>query len=171
MNREEEEVIMQESGMEQDLPWFVYDRTQEDVDRIRALHQKGWKNLSVEECRQWMSGTMKGALNRSDLKRIEDDIYIMAQMMGIDVATNRDSLPDIPDEAYFQQMLENVGILRNAGYLYRDTPAVPEQPINTYQKVNDVERILHDVYRVYLDNDMDGYFCGAELYADSQGLI
>ena len=150
---------------------FIYDRTQEDVDRVTALHRKGWKNLSVEERRQWMSGSMKGALNRSDLIRIEDNICAIAQMMGISVVTNKDNLPYIPDEVYFQCMLENAAKLRSTGFVYRDTPSVPQQPVNTFQKVNDVEKILHDVYTVYLDNCRDAFYCGQELYADSLGII
>jgi hypothetical protein len=160
-----------EDTIEYVIPWFVYDRTQKDVDRVAALHRKGWKRLTVDEREEWMSGMMKGALNRSDLRRIENSIYVIAQMTGISLATNRDNLPCIPDDAYFQRMLDNVGALRKTGYIYRETPQVPRQPVNTYQKVNAVERILHDVYMVYLDNCADAYYCGQELYADGSGLI
>ncbi len=160
-----------ENTIEYIIPWFVYDRTQEDVDRVRSLHQKGWKNLTADEREEWMSGTMKGALNRFDLKRIENNIYVIAQMMEISVATNRENLPYIPDDVYFQRMLGNVEILRKTGFVYQETPQVPKQPVNTYQKVNAVERILHDVYTVYTDNCIDKYYCGEELYMDGLGLI
>lgn len=160
-----------EDTIEYIIPCFVYDRTQEDVDRVTALHRKGWKNLSIEERKEWMSGSMKGALNRSDLKRIENNIYVIAQMVGISAVTNKDNLPYIPDEVYFQRMLENVAKLRSTGFVYQETPSVPRQPVNTFQKVNDVEKILHDVYTVFLDNCRDVFYCGQELYADGSGLI
>ncbi len=160
-----------ENTIEYIIPWFVYDRTQKDVDRVNSLHRKGWKSLSADERKEWMSGTMKGALNRSDLKRIENNIHVIARMLGISVVTNRDNLPHIPDDVYFQRMLGNVEVLRRTGFIYQETPKVPGQPLNTYQKVNAVERILHDVYTVYTDNCIDKYYCGQELFADGAGLI
>ena len=81
-----------EDTIEYVIPWFVYDRTQKDVDRVAALHRKGWKRLTVDEREEGMSGMMKGALNRSDLRRIENSIYVIAQMTGISLATNRDNV-------------------------------------------------------------------------------
>ena len=61
-----------ENTIEYILPWFVYDRTQDDVDEIKRLLSIGWKYMTDIEKADWMHG-MKGALNLSDIKRIENN--------------------------------------------------------------------------------------------------
>lgn len=159
-----------ENTVEYILPVFVYDRTQADVDRVLELKQKGWNNLSAEEKAEWLSGRMKGALNLSDLKRIENDCYVIAQLLRIELTTRKDNLPRYPNTAYFDTMLANVETLRSAGYKYVETPEIPAQPINSYQQLNDIERILHDVYEVFNTNYV--YYAGGEIYAgDTIGLL
>lgn len=158
-----------ENTIEYILPWFVFDRTKEDVERVKALHQKGWDNLSEEEKAEWLAG-MKGSLNKSDLKRNENNIAIIAKLLKIDVSTYQGRIPELPDTTYFANLLYNVQLLRNAGYVRADTPKVPEQPINVYQKMNDIEKILHDIYSVYNTNFY--YYCGDNLYCgDEVGLL
>ena len=48
-------------------------------------------------------------------------------------------------------------------YIYQTTPAVPSHPLNTFQKWNDIERILYDVHDLVLIIDYDR--SGVELYA------
>lgn len=143
---------------------FIYDRTQADVDYVKRLHDKGWKNLTQEERTAWLLG-LKGCLNRNDLERIEKAIHELGILLGEEVTDRKDSLPEIPDTDYFANLLQNVSVLRqHKEYLYRETPRVPPQPLNTYQKVNDVERILHDIHRIFWDNKQAVYYCGTELY-------
>lgn len=159
-----------ENTVEYILPVFVYDRTQADVNRVLDLKRRGWNNLSTEEQAEWLGGRMKGAMNLSDLKRIENDCYVIAQLLKIDITTRKDDLPRYPNTKYFTTMLANVKTLRSAGYKYVETPEVPAQPINSYQKLNDVERILHDVYEVFTANYV--YYAGGEIYAgDTIGLL
>lgn len=151
------------------LPWFICDRTQQDVDRVKELHDIGWSNMSYDEKKEWIHG-MKGALNLSDIKRNENNCYVLAQILNLSLITYKDNLPERPDSKYFDNLLKNVGIIRSAGYFYTSTPQVPEQPINTYQKLNDIEQILHDVYEVYNANFT--YFAGEGLCAgDDTNLL
>lgn len=159
-----------EDTVEYILPVFIYDRTQEDVDRVAELRRIGWDKLTESQRAEWLGG-LKGCLNTSDLKRIENDIYVIAQLLEVDMQTNKDNLPEIPDSLYFARMLDNMQILRDIGYLHGDTPEVPEHPINTYQKVNDVERILHDIYWIYNANNSCYAYCGNELYAGGEPLL
>ena len=145
------------------LPVFVYDRTKEYTDRVRELKDKGWAAMSPAEQQEWMGG-LKGALNLSDLKRIENDIYVIAQLLNLPLQTNWDNLPEIPDSVYFSRLLANVAALRGTKYVYYDTPEVPEQPLNTYVKINDIEHILHDIYEMYMANNSRFDYCG-EIYA------
>ena len=153
------------------LPVFIYDRVQADVDRVYELRRIGWENLGREQREEWLAG-MKGCLNTSDLKRIENDIFVIAQLLRVEVQTNKDNLPDIPDTLYFQRLLKNVQTLRETKYIYHDTPDVPAQPLNTYEKINDVEHILHDIYWSYEKNNSQFLYCGNEIYAgEEMGLL
>lgn len=158
-----------ENTIEYILPWFVYDRTQEDVDRVIELHNIVWEKMSAAEKEEWKKG-LKGAFNLSDVKRNENNCYVIAQLLNISLITCKDNLPVYPDKTYFDNLLKNVATLRNAGYRYAETPPVPQQPINTYQKINDIERILHDIYEVYNSNFV--HYSGEEIYAgQSIGLL
>ena len=156
-----------ENTIEYILPWFIYDRTQADVDRVQALRDIGWENMTGDEKTEWING-MKGAFNLSDVKRNENNCYVIAQLLNISLV--KDNLPAYPDKTYFDSLLKNVTALRNAGYRYVETPEVPQQPINTYQKINDIEKILHDIYEVYNSNFV--HYAGEEIYAgQSIGLL
>lgn len=158
-----------ENTIEYILPWFVFDRTQEDVDEVKRLEKVGWDNMTESERTLWKKG-MKGALNLSDIKRIENDCSVIAQLLNVSIVTHRDNLPSFPDESYFDSLLENVSTLRNAGYRYQTTPEIPARPINTYQKINDIEKILSDIYEVYNSNFV--YYAGDGLYAGQEiGLL
>ena len=152
-----------ENTIEYILPWFVYDRTQQDVDRVIEL------NMTDDEKTEWING-MKGAFNLSDVKRNENNCYVIAQLLNISLVTCKDNLPAYPDKTYIDSLLKNVTALRNAGYRYVETPEVPQQPINTYQKINDIEKILHDIYEVYNSNFV--HYAGEEIYAGQNiGLL
>lgn len=151
------------------LPVFVYDRTQDDVDRVYALRRIGWANLTEEQRAEWMRG-LKGCLNKSDLKRVENDIHVIAQLLGMDIHSNKDNIPDIPDDLYFVTLLTNVTKLMESGYRYQNTPKLPTVPLTTYQKWNDIEHILHDIYVIYMDSAASYDYAG-EIYAGDINLI
>lgn len=158
-----------ENTIEYILPWFVYDRTQQDVDRVIELQSIGWENMSDSEKTEWQQG-MKGAFNLSDVKRNENNCYIIAQLLNVPMVTYKDNLPTYPDAAYFDNLLSNVAALRNAGYRYTETPEVPKRPVDTYQKLNDIEKILHDIYEVYNSNFV--HYAGEEIYTGQDiGLL
>lgn len=158
-----------ENTIEYILPWFVYDRTQSDVDEVSRMEKVGWEGMTDDERTAWKKG-MKGALNLSDIKRIENDCYVLAQLLNVSIVTHRENLPRFPTASYFKSLLDNVSTLRALGYRYQTTPEVPEQPINTYQKVNDIERILSDIYDVYNSNFV--HYAGDGLYAGQDiGLL
>ena len=61
---------------------LIYDRTQEDVDRVKELKRRilnnGWNTLSAAEKTEYLAG-MKGAYNASDLNRVGQAISYVAQ--------------------------------------------------------------------------------------------
>lgn len=96
-----------ENTIEYILPWFIYDRTQEDVDRVQELRNIGWENMTDSEKTEWQQG-MKGAFNLSDVRRNENNCYVIAQLLNISLVTCKDNLPTYPDKTYFDSLLKNV---------------------------------------------------------------
>ena len=145
----------------------VTDRSLKDVERVKELLEKGWKYFTDEEKNEW-SGDLKGALNLSDLVRIQNNIQLLSDVLEIDLMV--DVVPELPNEPFYEQLITNVEAIRNAYCIHADTPKTPEAPLNTYSKWNDIEKILQDVYRILLNNFH--YYCGNEIYAgDATGLL
>lgn len=169
MHDEAGNVSYYENIIEYILPWFVYDRTQEDIRHVEYLRKKGWDNLSDEEKQEWQNG-LKGCLNYLDLKRIENNIAIISKLIKLELTTYQGRIPEFPYTVYFEYLLHNMQQLRSSGYAKSDTPEVPVQPINTYQKLNDIEKILYDIYSVY--NSSFYHYCDDEIYCNEEiGLL
>lgn len=75
------------------LDTLITDRTQEDVDRVRALAARGYDNLSDEEQAKWDKG-LKGAYNYIDLNRAVGALEYLADRME-DAGTTADYVPVI----------------------------------------------------------------------------
>lgn len=149
----------------------VYDRTQEDVDRIKEMNQRGFFNLSPNEQTLWRTD-MKGALNRSDLERIENDIQILSDTLELHLTTYVDNIPELPNVSYFTNLKNNVKAIRDTGFVHNDTPITPNQPLNYFTKINDIEKILYDIDHILESNFF--YWCmdPTQLYAgDTIGTL
>lgn len=152
------------------LPSFIYDRTQADVDLVKDLNKKMQNNTATESEKQKWHSNLKGALNTSDLFRIENDIQIISDLLGISLVSKRDNLPELPTHDYYVQLINNVTSIRNSKYIYTTTPPVPECPINSYKQINDIEKILYDVYTVFNSNFY--HYAGESVYAgENIGLL
>ena len=131
-----------------ELPWFVTDRTQQDVD----------------------TGTKKGFLNASDLNRIEKNSYTIGNLVAIPITANQDwRIGDLPRAGDYTRIREQVQKLRD--FVHRETtPEVPESPLNTYQKYNDIEQIQKDCFDIYVGNMKNIIYAG-EIYAGEGGFF
>lgn len=154
------------------LPFFVYDRTQEDVDRVKYLNERYLKReITDKEMEEWRTGIngklgLKGALNLSDIKRNENNCDIIGKFIQAEVNIKEWDYGDIPREGDYERILSNVGAIRSTAFVvHEDTPEVPSHPLNTYQKWNDIEKILHDVYYIYVMLKNSYYYCGTEMHA------
>lgn len=145
----------------------VTDRSQNDVNRVKAMMEKRWEDFTNAEKTEWLSG-LKGAINTSDIERIINNLSLLVEVLELDVEVV--GMPEIPGVAFQAQLLANVDQIR-AGYCVKaSTPATPTIPLNTYQKWNDVEQILADVYSILLNNF--NHYCGYGLYAGGEiGLL
>lgn len=153
------------------LPFFVYDRTQEDVDRVKELNGKYLAGTVTEEEKQeWGIGIngklgLKGAFNLADIRRNENNCKIIGELVAATVIAKEWGYGDIPRISDYARIRENVRRIREAFLVHSGTPEVPDQPLNTYQKWNDIEKILHDVYYIYVRLKNSYYYCGNEMYA------
>lgn len=81
-----------------------------------------------------------------------------------------DRTANIPYVTTIADMLDIVQTIRESYSIHADTPKTPSQPVNTFGKWNDVEKILADVHEILLNNFH--YYAGTELYAgDSIGYV
>lgn len=132
------------------LPFFIYDRTIQDVEQRTA----------------------KGYINASDLNRVERNTRIVAEYIGIEVAVNENwEIGELPRVSDYKRIRENVQSIRDNYMVYASTPKVPEQPLNDYKKWNAIERILHDVYVIYFDNINNVDYCGEIAAGEEIGVI
>lgn len=132
------------------LPRFVYDRTQEDVDNKRP----------------------KACLNAKDLERTESNTELIADYIGVPVRIRKDwKAGDLPRNSDYLRIRDNVEKIRRGYAIRADTPETPAQPLNTYQKWNDIERILHDVFWIYMINKNNIEYCGELAAGEEIGVI
>ena len=121
----------------------IFDRTLENVNSLKILLQKGYKNFTEEEKLEWKNN-LKGALNISDLNRIENNIAVIAEKLNDTVTTKTNwKETDIPLQTDFSRIRSNLLSLRSklSYILDKYTPNVPGLPYNYYSKINDIERI------------------------------
>lgn len=145
---------------------FVYDRTQADVNRVKKLTEKYIDGtITDEERKEWMGNT-KGAINVSDLNRVEGNIMVLSKFFSVfPIGKIWESSQDIPRESDYARILGNIKKIRGAWFGLSDTPATPARPLNTYQKWNDIEKILHDFDYTYTRYINGFQYCGSEIYA------
>ena len=147
----------------------VTDRTQRDVEHAKTVLNMSWDEMGSEQRESFLSG-LKGCLNRKDLERIENNIQILLDVLEIDSSTFVGAIPEFPSTTYFEHMGRNVEAIRTAQAVHVDTPNTPQLPFNTWQKWNDIEKILSDAYAVVLSQL--NYYAGTEIYAgDTVGLL
>lgn len=150
---------------------FVYDRTQADVDRAKELNEKYIQGtISEAEKMEWSEG-LKGALNINDINRVESNTEEIGEKVAAFTTVKTWQSGDIPSKTDYKRIIQNVKTIRESYAALSDTPDTPEQPLNTFEKWNDIERILHDVNYVYERVKQAGYYCGENYCGEEIGVI
>lgn len=131
---------------------LVTDRSQADVDRWKALHDKGWSAMDQSERAEWLS-EMKGRYTYTDMNRVELAVHTLSSRLTelgyrhpiLSIKTNW-SVGDIPTKADFDRYFGNVETLRSTIAVPLDTPLTPttEQRFD-YLLANDLEKILEAI--------------------------
>lgn len=146
----------------------ITDRNLMDVniakEFISKIQTSGYSSLTDSEKTQWESG-LKGFLNYTDLNRIESNSAELAELVGVSIISPKTNwtMEDVPTRQDFQRIRDNVQRIRASNYVHSDTPVTPELPLNRYEKINDIEKILFDVYDMYTRNMAAIYYID-ELY-------
>lgn len=130
---------------------LITDRTQADVDAVRALAAKGWAGMTDAEKTAWAAG-MKGAYNAEDLNRVGAAVEYIAGRLAhagyhAQVAPKQNwQMQDIPTPAQMQQYLADISAIRGALAVPLATPETPASMAGlTYTDANSIEQILLDV--------------------------
>lgn len=128
----------------------ITDRTILDIDKLQEYDEIGYKNLTTEQKNEWLSG-MKGALNSSDLNRIESNQqYIFTLLSNQYILTFKTNwlMTDFVEDSDENRILMNLKTLMQP-FNFEEEPQVPEKPLNYFEKINKIENIILQMYNKY----------------------
>lgn len=132
------------------LPYFITDRSQLDIDERTA----------------------KGFINASDVERVETNTELIAGYIAVPVTVKKNwKIGDLPRVSDFKRIRDNVEKIRSGYVIRADTPETPVQPLNTWQKWNDLEQILYDIFWIYFNNLNNKDYCGEISAGEEIGVI
>ena len=139
----------------------VYDREYSDVEEAKRLINKvknsGYGSLTQQEKSDWDSGNLKGCRNKNDLNRIENNCAYLSNILGLDLETKTDwDYSTTPLQKDIKRIRNNVLKIKNRIYeiISFETNDVPDLPINTYYKMNNIEHVLYLIYQSLSDNQL-----------------
>lgn len=127
---------------------LVTNRTQADVERVKALAAKGFSAMTADERVEWLAG-MKGAYNAADLNRVGTALNYLAGRLGpicgkiITWTAKTDwAVTDIITASQAETYRQQIQDIRDALAYPAGTPDAPQMKRLTYTGANDIERIL-----------------------------
>lgn len=112
------------------MSWIdsVYDRTNLDLTNLKNIINKvkvgGYKSLSSDEQSYWLADLVKGALNYTDLNRIENNMkelqeFLISLGYDVDISTKIDwTRNDLIFSEDVTRIMNNYEKLSNAALLY-----------------------------------------------------
>ncbi|MEG0753288.1 MAG: hypothetical protein RR461_05610 [Angelakisella sp.] len=133
---------------------FIMNRNHSDICALNDLRQKLiTRTATPEEWNIWFAG-MRGAVNASDLTRIQQEMAALASGLNgegypVELAPQHFITGDYLSEGNITVFLGNISNIRAALKVLPATPSVPPALLNCAQ-ANDMEQILFDV-KIRLD--------------------
>ncbi len=126
---------------------MIFNRTQADVDsaiRIRCEKVQNFQELTEKDIATLEKGTVTiNTLNRIENKQAE--LKNLLNNMGYwntPVVSKTWDNTQIFNEEEFQRIIDNTNVLRQAFFVYKDTPNTP--PVSYHwQDINALEKILY----------------------------
>lgn len=128
----------------------ITDRTILDIDKLQEYNEIGYSNLTEDQKTEWILG-MKGALNASDLNRIESNQeYILNLLSGqYSLLFKTDwAMTDFVEDSDEDRILSNLKTLMQP-FDSIDQTVVPDKPLNQFDKINQIESIMMQMYNKY----------------------
>jgi hypothetical protein len=149
---------------------LITDRTEPDVERVKALAAKAFQDMTAEERAEWLS-PMKGSYNYTDMNRVEGAVAFVAERLSefgylpSVPKTHVWSAEDIPTESDLFRYFGNIATLRNAITVWASTPDAPAGIAGFGpSEANALEQILLDVDLV-LTRISEAWFYSGDLHS------
>ena len=140
---------------------LITDRSQSDVDALRALLSRGKANWTAEELAEFNLARSKGAYNYTDLNRVTEAMDALDESLRgygydtgyfeIEIVPGRTEWQqsDVPTASQMASYLSNVEAIRSVLEVLPATPETPESmELLTWVEANNIEQILVDVETV-----------------------
>ena len=143
---------------------MIFNRTQQDVEKaLQIRDEKVKKFVPLDESE--IATLEKGTITYNTLNRIEnkqEELKNLFNDMGYwntSITNKVWGENDIFNVNEFQRILDNTNVLRNAFFVYKDTPNTPPASYH-YTDINALEKILHDLD--VMINDVKSHYreCG-----------
>ena len=128
----------------------ITDRSILDIDKLQEYDEIGYKNLTNDQKSEWILG-MKGALNASDLNRIESNQQFILNLLSAQYALTFKTnwlMTDFVEDSDENRILMNLKTLMQP-FNFEEEPQVPEKPLNYFEKINQIENIILQMYNKY----------------------
>ena len=143
---------------------MITNRTQYDVDTailIRNTKVKKFEALTENDINYLERGTITiNSLNRIESKQEElKNLFNDIGYWNTSITNKVWGENDIFNVDEFRRILDNTNILRNAFFVYKNTPNTP--PISYHwQDINALEKILYDLDVMISNVKVDYRYCG-----------
>ena len=157
---------------------LVFDRTNQDLYEYQRLNSLPFTLMTDNEKAKWLSGTIKGAYNVSDINRVNAAVNYLHQKLydasyKTEVITQDVDINDTPNIEYFERYLLNVKNIRDIYYVLSNTPQLPTnvEDIKTIIGANAIEKTLYDINSIF-EKMLPAYRkCGTFNSGGMEGLI
>lgn len=140
----------------------IYNRSQNDIEKLKSYREIGYQNLTSEQQLEWLSG-MIGALNTKDLNRIENNIQTIADLLdikGLSFKTNWNytDFVKVSDE---RRIIDNLNKVKER-YIFETERGDIQLPLNRYEKINSIEKLIFDMYNAFIEQNQKSSFITSE---------
>ena len=120
---------------------LITDRTMDDVRHALDLRQKMLDGTATaDEETEYLSGTLKGTYNASDMNRVANAARVVADAIGSNVIMRNDwPVDDIPTPADLAGYIMDLSSIRS---MLQNAPAIPESIVFDFSGANAIEEML-----------------------------
>ena len=127
---------------------MIFDRTQNDVDTaiiLRATKVQNFAELTEQELLTLEKGTLTiNTLNRIEQKQAElKNLFNSMIYFTQDFASKEWTVEQFFTQADFERIVQNNKLLKDAFFVYKNTPQNEGKNFLKFETINNVEAVLH----------------------------